>query len=326
MRPFEAMAYVAVYVDEPFHILPNREDHLRACECPMGARASPPLTSPYLFPIIIHVFDRSMEAAANRLRITGIIFLAGLLFFVAPKVAKGNHEEPNMDAVRDMREIEFARIKYDEEANPYYGYVKGTIPILVSAPHGAKHFRTKERRWKKEDAYTSSLAIELGKLTGAHVLYLKNRAREDPNNDAGTAYKEFLKKVVEENDIRFVLDLHGADVGRPFKVDVGIMDDDIALCSCPTFRPFFEKTFADFEPQIFNKDFSAHSRGTVTSYARNTLGIEAAQVEINARYRIVESKGTGFKAEPENVLAMVHRLERLILEINESMPERLPRP
>jgi hypothetical protein len=267
-----------------------------------------------------------MEVVANGLRIAGIIFLAGALLLLPPKVAKGNHEEPNMDAVRDMREIEFARVNYDEEANPYYGYVKGTIPILVSAPHGAKHFRTKERRWKKEDAYTSSLAVELGKLTGAHVLYLTNKAREDPNNDAGTTYKAFLKKVVEENDIRFVLDLHGADGSRPFKVDVGIMDDDIALCSCPTYRSLFEKTFADFEPEIFNKDFSAHSTGTITSYARKTLRIEAAQVEINARYRIVESKRTGFKAGPENVLAMVRRLERLILEINQSIPESPPRP
>ncbi len=266
-----------------------------------------------------------MGIAADHVRIAGILFLAWVILFLPPmQVAMGSRAEPDMDTLRDMREIEFTLIEYDREAHPYYGYVKGSIPILISAPHGARHFRTSERRWKKEDAYTSSLALELGRLTGAHVLYLKNKAREDPNNDRGTAYKEFLKKVVEENSIRFVLDLHGAAARRPFKVDVGIVDDAVARCSCPTFKPLVEKTFAGFEPKIFNKDFPAHSRGTITSFARNSLGIEAAQVEINARYRIVESKTTGFKAEPERVLAMVRKLEKLVLEIDQSIREGSP--
>ncbi|MGA2107765.1 MAG: hypothetical protein ABSH25_08970 [Syntrophorhabdales bacterium] len=263
-----------------------------------------------------------MGNAAGHVRIAGIPFLAWAILFLSPmQVAMGSRAEPDMETLRHMKEIEFALIEYDREARPYYGYVKGSIPILISAPHGARHFRTSEGRWKKEDAYTSSLALELGKLTGAYVLYLKNKAGEDPNNDRGTAYKEFLKKVVEENNIRFVLDLHGADGRRLFKVDVGIMDDAVARCSCPTFRPLFEKTFAGFEPELFNKDFPAHNEGTITSFARKSLGIEAAQVEINARYRVVESKTTGFKADPERVLAMVRRLKKLILEIDRAIAE-----
>ena len=284
------------------------------------------MTLPVFLLIIIHVFAYPLGIAANHLRIAGIPFLAWVILFLPPmQVAMGSRAEPDMDTLRHMREIEFALIEYDREAHPYYGYMRGSIPILISAPHGARHFRMSEGRWKKEDAYTSSLALELGRLTGAHVLYLKNKAREDPNNDRGTAYKEFLKKVVEENNIRFVLDLHGADGRRPFKVDVGIMDDAVALCSCPTFRPLVEKTFAGFEPELFNKDFPAHREGTITSFARNSLGIEAAQVEINARYRIVESKTTGFKANPQRILAMVRRLEKLILEIDRAIAEEPPR-
>jgi hypothetical protein len=221
-----------------------------------------------------------------------------------------------------MRAIEFGQIDYDAPADPYFAYVKGTIPVLVSAPHGAKHYRTKEARWKAEDAYTASLAVELGKLTGAHVLYVKNRAGEDPNNDEGTAFKEFLKKVVKEHAIRFVLDLHGSDSHRPYKVDVGIMNNALALCSCPTYRGLIEHAFSRFEPRVFNQHFSARGKGTVTYFARYGLCVEAAQIEINADYRIVESKSTGFKADPGNVLDLVERLRSLIVAIDEKIAER----
>jgi hypothetical protein len=257
----------------------------------------------------------------NRAKMIAIVILAGALSVFMVKPAPGNGEEPNVDILRDMREIEFGQIDYDKPADPYFAYIKGTIPILVSAPHGAKHFRTKEHRWKVEDAYTASLAIELGKLTGAHVLYVKNKAGEDPNNDEGTQYKEFLKKVVKESGIRFILDLHGSESGRPYKVDVGIMNNAAILCSCPTYRDLIQEAFSGFEPRVFNQNFSAHGKGTITYFANKTLGIEAAQIEINANYRIVESKTTGFKADPKKVLQVVRRLVKLIRAVDESIRE-----
>ncbi len=248
-----------------------------------------------------------------------ILSLAGILSIFSITTNQGKCGELKDDILQDIRNIEFGLIDYDTPADPYFSYIKGAIPILISAPHGAKHFRTKENRWKAEDAYTSSLAIELGKLTGAHVLYLKNRAGEDPNNDPGTEYKKFLGTAALENHIRFILDLHGSDSHRPYKVDVGIIDDAIAQCSCPTYREIIAKNFSGFEPHVFNKNFSARGRDTITYFAKNTLGIEAAQIEINANYRIIESKSKRFRADPQKVLELVRRLQDLILAVKGTM-------
>jgi hypothetical protein len=256
---------------------------------------------------------------------TTILSLAAVLSIFAIKTGQGMCEELKADILQDMRNIEFGQIHYNTPADPYFSYIKGTIPILISAPHGAKHFRTKENRWKGEDAYTASLAIELGKLTGAHVLYVRNKAGEDPNNDPGTEYKKFLEKAVKENHIGFILDLHGSDSHRPYKVDVGILDNKITECSCPTYREIIAKNFSGFEPHLFNQNFSAHGRDTITYFAKNTLGIEAAQIEINANYRIVESKSSQFKADPKKVLELVRRLKDLILAVNESIKENTSR-
>jgi len=230
------------------------------------------------------------------------------------------------EVIEDIRQIEYNEIKYNMESADYYGFLKGTIPILISAPHGAPHYRTRETRWKGEDEYTSSLAIKLGQLTGAHVIYVKNKTREDPNNDPRSKYKSAVAKAIKDYNIQFLLDLHGSDEGRPFKVDIGIIREDTKKSSCPTFKDTIREAFSDFEPKMFNKKFCANDACTLTFFARNELGIEAAQVEINARYRIVERKPDSskakrsiephFKADEKNVLALVIRLERVIHEID----------
>ena len=233
--------------------------------------------------------------------------------------------------LEDIKRIEYDEIEYGNESLEYYRFIRGKIPILISAPHGAPHFRRKLHRWIGEDEYTSSLAIVLGQLTGAHVIYVKNKTREDPNNDPQSKYKMAVARAVKDYHIQFLLDLHGSDEGRPYKIDVGITHDEARRSSCPTFKETIQEAFSDFQPEIFNQRFCAKDTCTLTSFAKNELGIEAAQVEINAKYRIVERKPDSFKAKrgiapcfqanPQDVLDLIARLERMIEGINQRIEE-----
>jgi hypothetical protein len=255
------------------------------------------------------------------LRLIAVIFLA-LFFFLSPIMNhKGYSEEP-MGILDDIRQIEKNDIKRNKAGETYYGYVRGQIPILISAPHGARHYRACESRWKAEDAYTSSLAIVLGRLTGAHVMYLKNKATEDPNSDIHSRYKDFLANIVRENRIQFVIDLHGAHRDQPFKIDVGTLDNSTEKSSCPTFKPFIAEAFRDYDVTLFNKQFRAKSPGTITYFAKNDLGIEAAQFEINALCRILGSRSNpSLGANEQNVLDLVERLQKMIAAINKKISE-----
>ena len=82
------------------------------------------------------------------------------------------------------------------------------------------------------------------------------------------------------------------------------------------------------EPPIFNrKDFKARKPETVTSFARIVCGIEAAQVEINAAYRIVERKPDStkalagkdpfFRADSKDVLMVFDTLKKTVQKISE---------
>lgn len=234
--------------------------------------------------------------------------------------------------LKEIRDIEYNEIRYDEENQNYFRFTPGRIPILISAPHGAKHYRTREHRWKGEDEYTASLAIELGKLTGAYVIYVKNKTTEDPNNDPSSRYKKAVAQAVKKYHIKFMLDLHGSDEGRPFKVDIGIINNESGKGSCPTYKEIIQSVFSDFEPRVFNQQFCAKDQCTMTSFAKNQLGIEAAQVEINAKYRVLERKPDSskakagidpyYKAKGQDVLALVTRLKGLILEIDQKIENK----
>jgi hypothetical protein len=256
-----------------------------------------------------------------RLRLITVAVIAPL-FFLSPIMNHTGYSGEPMGIIDDIRQIEKNDIKRNKPDENYYGYVRGQIPILISAPHGARHYRSCESRWKAEDAYTSSLAIVLGRLTGAHVIYLKNKAAEDPNSDRHSRYKDFLANVVRDHGIRFLIDLHGAHRDQPFKIDVGVLDDRAEKSSCPTFKPFIAEAFRDYEDGLFNKQFRAKSPGTITSFAKNDLGIEAAQFEINAVCRILERRSDPSpETNEQDVLELVGRLQKMITAINGKISE-----
>ena len=79
-----------------------------------------------------------------------------------------------------IRDFEDKSIQYNLEDPDDYEYRTGRLPILISAPHGARHWRN--NKWKQEDEYTSSLAVILAERTESHVIFVKNATREDPNH------------------------------------------------------------------------------------------------------------------------------------------------
>ncbi len=229
----------------------------------------------------------------------------------------------------EMKNIEGSEIRYNELSAEPYGFIRGKIPVLISAPHGAQHYR--RDYWKGEDEYTSSLAVVLGQLTGAHVLYARNKSPEDPNQDEPSAYKDLVKQVVQECGVRFVIDLHGSDQNRPYKVDVGILSTKGDNSSCPTYRNIIRNAFLGFQDPIFNQFFPAKGNGTITSFCRKELRIEAAQVEINARYRVLQRKpdscmaranrDADFRAKDRDVIELISRMVKMISGIHAKIEE-----
>ena len=73
-----------------------------------------------------------------------------------------------------LRKAEQALVVYDQNAPPSespVAVVPGTQPILISAPHSARHWRSPD--WKQEEEYTAALAYVLAQATGAYCIYAR---------------------------------------------------------------------------------------------------------------------------------------------------------
>jgi len=238
--------------------------------------------------------------------------------------------------LREIEQFEFEKINYQELSDNYFDIISGKIPILISAPHGARPYRNGKPRDVGEDEYTASIAVMLGKLTGAHVIYVKNATQKDPNYYPDTKYKEAIKALVDKHKIKFLADIHGAANENDFKIDIGIINDkNMNKCSCPNYKSVIETSFEEIKKiqggKLFNIRFPGAGkpdRGieTVIRFAKDTCKIEAAQFEIRTDYRILkrkpdatmalESNKKEFPSDEEKVSKLITVFKRMIKNIN----------
>lgn len=213
-----------------------------------------------------------------------------------------------------------------EQGQNEFAVLPGTIPVLLSAPHGAVH--TRYGRLKDEDEYTAAISRLVAEQTGAHVIYARRISATDPNFYADVPYKQALQQIVDKAKIGFVLDIHGSSARRDFGMALGTIQGK----ACPAQRALILRTlaamgFASALPHHSRLDVDQVFPGagnskveTVTRFAWRKLGVPAAQIEINAHLRIVRRKPDAslpgpFAGDPllieKTVIAMIELVRAL---------------
>lgn len=240
-------------------------------------------------------------------------------------------ELPEMadDLIRELVELE-KDVKYQEyagEGESEYCHIAGSLPILISAPHGAAHTRD---RYKEEDEYTAGLARLVGEKTGAHVLYARRKSKTDPNADLNAPYKKSLEQIIREHSIKFVVDLHGANPERNFGVAIGTMHgkscsekDRQTIISVFTKHGISEKGNRLFRLDNDNKlpAEGDNNREPITKFCHR-ISVSAAQLEINAHLRIPSRRKDAFhhnepfSGEPELITILVNALTEIVTSLS----------
>lgn len=218
-------------------------------------------------------------------------------------------------------------------------------PVLISAPHGARTFRNSEKEiWHEEDEYTAGMALLLAELSGVSALAMIHRCDQyDPNfsTDEETTYKQAIGRMLLSENVRFVIDVHGAALNSPTldahqTIDLGIRQnnpyDPPSMC-----LPHIEKLEALLShkgdrcnPSCFiigRNKFPGAGEGTISTFASrqripNTKDhVQSIQIEMKPQVRIAQRfpsatlyKSCGlYQAEPECVM---HMLQSLVDFIN----------
>lgn len=190
-------------------------------------------------------------------------------------------------------------VRYREppkEGEREIGCAGGGVPVLLSAPHSAVH--TRGGKPKEEEEFTAALACLVADLTDSHALYARRKLPTDPNWERAVDYKRCVRRLVAEEGVEFVLDIHGMAPHRDLGIALGTMNGESCLEKRETIVRLFESHgFGQKRDSLDRLDvdqtFTARGLGgqeTVTSFAWRVLGVPSAQLELHPALRVVERR------------------------------------
>ncbi len=164
--------------------------------------------------------------------------------------------------------------------NDDYIIKKGTIPILFTAPHTMKQIR-EDGTIKLGEPYTKAIALYLNKYFNVNCMVKINDTGQDANRDNKDEFKKELLRFIKDNNIKLVIDLHGASISREFDIEFGTLNNLSADYS--TIKEL-EEAFTENEISniIHNDPFKG---GAITSYVYGLKDVDVIQLEINGKYR-----------------------------------------
>lgn len=187
------------------------------------------------------------------------------------------------------------------DRQPFIVY-KRNSKVLISAPHGTLSYRNNlKEKWHEEDEYTAGMAILLGELTGASVIAnIWLSPDSDPNFhfENRCLYKQKIREVVNEKNIKYVIDLHGAksdnEKMKDNFIDIGTRNDK--SLKTKNIESLQNTINEKFKTTVVSKNvFSASEKNahmSITAFCDEILKIEAVQIEMKPIVRVPLQKLT----------------------------------
>ena len=196
--------------------------------------------------------------------------------------------------------------------------LKNKSKIMISAPHSVKHIR----EWEilPQDLLTWWLVLYLWKRLNLPVIYSTSSKVWDPNFDENknSEYKQELAKYIKENDIKFLIDLHGCWSFRDFLIELwtwwewnpnllGRLDilNTIEKSLNDNLKSYIQHTGKLISKNII---FSASRETTVSAFISKECKIHTIQIEINKELRDMDN--------PKNLSLLINSLEKVIEELS----------
>ena len=176
-------------------------------------------------------------------------------------------------------------INYEKNVGAFsYQSKKGSVPVIFSAVHTVKQH--KEDGVKLAEPFTAAICQYVSNKINGYYLIKSIDNGIDSNSLEVDDFKELLLKYIKENEIKLLIDVHGASSNHDFDVELGTLSNltvDIttqnALMEC--LNEYGINNIALNEP---------FKGGGITKYIFENTSIDIVQLEINRKYRDMDFK------------------------------------
>ena len=206
---------------------------------------------------------------------------------------------------KEIFEYENIRKENKEQS---FKIIKGNIPIIFSAPHCVS--QTRENKLKMAEGETGAIVQILAKDMNCYGVYKTYNDNDDANYDIeGNQYKEALLKLIKDENLKLLIDLHGAKNEHKFDIEI-CTDDGNNIDNKNFIIDILKKSFKNngIDNITENSIFKASSIRTISKYIHSKTNIPCIQLEMTGRYRYIENI--------EGIAKLINGLEYFVNNIN----------
>jgi len=156
--------------------------------------------------------------------------------------------------------------------------------VIVTAPHATRPFRQGQYRFS-DGGGTAALANALHETAGVTAIFTVYESPSDPNFYDDNDFKLTVRRIIDNEHPRLLLDIHASAPERPYDVDLGTMNG-LSLMGQLSIRDDLVAVLRRNGVRTISIDFfSAARNGTITKFA-SSLGVPAVQLEINSAWLV----------------------------------------
>lgn len=179
--------------------------------------------------------------------------------------------------------------EYNEKNTESFKYIKGKEKIILSAPHSVSQIRN--GKIKGKDIATGTIAISLQKSLNCYCIYKTRNNNDDANYDIEkNPYKDKLLEIIEKEDIKFLLDIHGAKANQGFDIDIATNNLKNVNGKTEYVTDFINigKKYGINNITV-DKVFKASTIHTIACTISEKLKIPCLEIEISKEYRDIKT-------------------------------------
>lgn len=179
--------------------------------------------------------------------------------------------------------------EYNEKNIESFKYIKGKEKIILSAPHSVSQIRN--GKIKGKDIATGTIAISLQKSLNCYCIYKTRNNNDDANYDIEkNPYKDKLLEIIEKEDIKFLLDIHGAKANQGFDIDIATNNLKNVNGKTEYVTDFINigKKYGINNITV-DKVFKASTIHTIACTISEKLKIPCLEIEISKEYRDIKT-------------------------------------
>jgi hypothetical protein len=172
---------------------------------------------------------------------------------------------------------------YEENMKDSFNIVKGKNPILLSAPHVYPHIRPNfEDTPKKNELYTKEITQTIAKKLDVSAIYTTSKQHSDPNWYIESPYRKGIFELIEENDIKIFIDIHGLNIDNTQDIIIFVNNIDT---NGHQIAEQLKKELMKYFKEVLIKEFINNEQFTISEHIFDKYGVPSFQVELNLRVR-----------------------------------------